>query len=158
MELSQLEPSNLIGLALELQWPAMLLGVLTSAVAWANRIPGIPAEVRARTDWISSPAVLVAGPTYLWGCTAAYESIRFFYIIARISLASPQDFYINLWATGLSQFMALFAVLLPGFVTTLAGDSEMKVRDVFGALWAIAAVAADHLLCLFVLSPIVGTS
>ena len=153
MDLSQFDPSNLLSSALQLQWPAILLSVLICAVAWANKIKRIPEALRARTAWLSSPGALIAAPIYLWGCTAALDSFSFFNMLAR-SAMSPQNFFVtHLWATSFSQFLALFAVLFPGFVTALAGDSAIKSKDVAGALWAIAAVALDYLFALLFLTP-----
>lgn len=156
MDLPQFQSSNLISLALQLQWPAILLSVLICAVAWANKIKRIPEALRARTAWLSSPGTLIAAPIYLWGCTAALDSLSFFDMLARGAM-SPQVFLTfvltHLWATSFSQFLALFAVLFPGFVTALAGDSAIKSKDVAGALWAIAAVALDYLFALLFLTP-----
>lgn len=65
-------------------------------------------------------------------------------------LSSSQGYFVGyLWAISFSQFIALFAVFFPGFVTALTGDSAIKSRELVGALWAIAAVATDYLLVLF---------
>lgn len=156
MDISRFQISYLLSLALEQQWPAILLSVSTCAIVGAGRIPGVPEGLRAKTAWLSSPGVLIAAPVYLWGCAAALESIRVMDILARSALSWPQaiTFFDNIWAIHLSQFIALSAVLIPGFVAALAGDSPIKSRDFAGALWAVAAVAVDTIYLLRMVTPI----
>jgi hypothetical protein len=156
MDISRFQHAYLLGLAFEQQWPAMLLSVLLCAIAWVRRINRVPEALRERMAWLASPGVLIAAPVYLWGSGAALESLRVMEMLARAAVSWPQaiTFFDTIWAIHLSQFVALFAVFFPGFVTALAGDSSIKTKDVAGALWAIAAVAVDTLFLLRMVTPI----
>ena len=156
MDPSKFEPSYLLGLALEQQWPAMLLSAFLCAVAWLSRIERVPESLRAKTAWLSSPGVLIAAPVYLWGCGAALDSIRVMDMLSRSAVSWPQaiSFFDNIWAVHLSQFIALFGVFFPVFVTALAIGSPIKTKDVAGTLWAVAAVAVDTLFFFRVVIPV----
>ncbi len=156
MDPARFEPSYLLGLALEQQWPAMFLSFSLCAVAWLSRIERVPESLRTRFAWLTAPGVLIAAPVYSWACGAALESIRVMEMLARSTVAWPQaiSFIDTIWAIHLSQFVALFCVFLPVFATALAGKEPIKTRDVAGIVWAVAAVAVDTLFLLRVVTPI----
>jgi hypothetical protein len=154
MEASQYEPSHLFELALQQQWPAILLGVAVSAIAWLDRIERIPAALRVRTAWASSPGMLIAAPIYLWGSRSAFESIYVMNSMARSGLASPQSWINYIWPVYYAQFLALLAVLLPGFFTAMVSRVPIKTRDVVGIAWAVGAVALDSLIVLRMVTPV----
>lgn len=154
MEATQYAPAHLFELALQQQWPAILLGVAVSTISWLNRIGRIPAALRARTAWASSPGMLIAAPIYLWGSRSAFESIFVMDSMARMGLASPQSWVNYIWPVYYAQFLALLAVLAPGFLTAVVSKVPIKTRDAAGVAWAVGAVALDSLIVLRMVTPV----
>lgn len=154
MEPTQYAPTHVLELALQQQWAAILLGVVTSTIAWLNRIERIPAGLRARTAWASSPGMLIAAPIYLWGSRSALESIHIMDSLARSGVGSTQGWINYIWPVYYAQFLALLVVVLPGFVTSMGGKVPIKTRDVAGIAWAVGAVALDSLIVLRMVTPV----
>jgi len=153
MDMTQFPFARLLEFAASQQWPAMALGLATCAVAWAHRLGLPPAALRDHTAWVASPGILIAAPVYLWGCLAAFDTLRVMDSLAR-SAVSDYGWFHHIWAIHISQFLALFAVVLPGFLTAISDDRHVRFKEVAGALWAVAAVAVDTLLFLLVITPL----
>lgn len=145
--MSHFEPTSLLRLAVLTVGPAIALAGVGSIVVLVYRL-------RRGKDpvprfWNSMNTVLI-WPVYLWCVLASFNTILTADLVT--AHVEPQIF----WATQIALFIGLgmvLAVALPGVILGRAAQSSRETLSIVGALFGIAAVAADGVFFLTVLTP-----
>lgn len=142
-----LQPSHLLDLAIRGHWVAVCLAIVGLILVVAvTTWPGRLSKVASLTPLAWSM------PVYVWAIVGSWSAVWTFESLA----VSHGMTTFDLWAAALSQWLALFAVIVPaGLSAVLAGQRiDGKGRSSMGLVAVVGAVTADWVFLILVATPI----